>query len=242
MQKLNRFQTWFMLITAVIIMTISNEVSFEGNNPEDNNPQGMAIFQILLPIVLSLTGAAIAEKLSQYLFKYMWVRKTIMGSKFVEGHWILKTTPHKDEQDNSSPLLYPAVAHMSYDHTSQEFRVETTRISHDGKRFTTLSEVAHVRTTGPTIRYLNFFKLSGPHYDPRYGFSSGKFIQKHQYAKMPINFDADISVQEEGNMRRQFGRRISDREAGKFYKKFGHDWVEEYLKKLASCEYKSDDP
>lgn len=240
MQKLNQWRSWIMLIVVAVVVTAGNRLSIFSASED---AEGLAKLLLndglgFIGIVVALSAAAVAGYITDKLFKKPAIRKYIMGSKYIEGHWLLVTVPSQHD-DNESILLQPGIAYMSYEHVSQEFRVETTRLSKTVNVCVTQSEVAHVRTSGPKIRYLNYFKLSGEQYEHRYGFSSGDFSSGHSMAKFPHFFEADISVQNEGVTRRQFAIRIADKTVTENYKKYGEAWTSKFLEQYQIIEKSS---
>lgn len=181
-----------------------------------------------IAVLFSLSSSLISEKIANKFIKYTWVRKLILGSKYVEGYWFLKTYPVKE--DPGSPLLNNGILYMSYDDDSNEFSVSTTRIKDGVQKFHTLSDVAHIRTSTPHIAYLNFFRLIGLEDNKINGFSSGFFPKSNTFFKIPTSFEAELSVQNEGITRKQFASRIPVEVVKSFCAKYGTLWEELYLK------------
>jgi len=126
---------------------------------------------------------------------------------------------------------------MSYKVGVREFKIETVR--YDGnRRYVTQSEVGYVRTTGSTIRYLNFFKTVYPDPDGPSGFASGKFSYGDHFAKVPQFFEAVIAVQDGTFIGGQHAHRISDAKVEEYYKKYGKEWQKHFLDEN---QYVSDD-
>lgn len=229
MHRLNKFQTWLMVAVVVIIL------SYGMDSLRNIDVTGDQYLDKFLLVLFSFLAASLAGNFATILFRFSYIRSVIMGSKYVEGHWLILTAPSKSDKE-TSPLLKPGILYLSYDRSCQEIRVQTTRLGDNGNIYTTQSEVAHIRVSGPKIRYLNYFKLSGSTYESQNGFSAGEFATIHGFLQRPITFEADISTQNENVTRRQFGMKISSNVVRKYYKQFGTNWIKYLLYELREVE------
>ena len=232
MQRLDRFQRWVMLTAAILVITVAYKLWPVSAAGPSGQPNSQTPYLPIIAIVLSVTAAVIAQLVTDLLFKSLLVRRAIMGRKHVEGHWLLLT--NSTDADDVSPLLRPAIAYMSYDTSSQEFRVVSTRLNEKLESYETASEVAHLRTSGPKIRYLNFFKLGADCHTNCYGFSAGEFPPTSAFGSAPNKLSANISVESDGKTRKQSANRIDDSICEQWFKKYGESWLSMYLREVDS--------
>jgi len=106
MEKLNRLKYWIMLTTAVFVVLMAHIMRSTINLNDTNN-----FYYYSIAVLFSLSSSLISEKIANKFIKYTWVRKLILGSKYVEGYWFLKTYPVKE--DPGSPLLNNGILYMS---------------------------------------------------------------------------------------------------------------------------------
>lgn len=231
MDKLDRLRLWLMLTTAIVVVVLSHKI-ISITKPTTE------LYYYAGAVILSLSAAIIAEKIVNLIFRVIWIRKGILGSKYVEGYWLLKTYPA--ENDPGSPLLRLGILCISYDDESKEFSVATTRMEDSVQACRTVSKVAHIRTNTPHIAYLNFFRLSSLKHDKLDGFSSGVLPKSSVHGKCPTSFEAHVSVQNEGITRRQFASRIPDRAVTSLSNRYGVLWEEHYLNVVEdACQSKT---
>ncbi|SPF81348.1 hypothetical protein [Pseudoprimorskyibacter insulae] len=186
-------------------------------------------------ITIAILGGALVRFVSMYLLRKYRVRKFVMGAKHVEGHWLLHTRPGEHIGSDNS-LFYPGVALIKYSIDNQETVVVTTRLTESLGTFRTISEVAHLRTSGPIVRYLNFFDFNGENYQGKRGFSNGKFVPTDFFRAAPRYLEASISTEGSGETFRQEGIRIPDGKAKRFELKYGDEWVKKYLTSVIASD------
>lgn len=222
MRKIYRWHTFIVTTTALVFLALSYKLDL-----------GKYVIGIphpyeIIGLVLAIGGATIANTFSYLIFNIYGVRKWIMGCKHVEGHWEIHTV--SEDKEKSSPLLNPGIAYMQFDVKSHEFCVKTTRLGADGISYETISEVAHIRTSGPDVRYLNFFKITAPIHISSFGFSSGKFICTNHFAKIPNRIEASMNAENQLETQRQYADRIPDTTVKKLYKESKNISVDEWMK------------
>ncbi|MEM0976167.1 MAG: hypothetical protein AAGJ34_01400 [Pseudomonadota bacterium] len=162
------------------------------------------------------------------------MRAIILGRHNVEGYWHTRTEKHSK---NKGPVSIAGIAFMAYQIDTGEFKVETTRYDGD-RKFITQSEIAYVRTTGSTIRYLNFFRLTYPDPEGPNGYASGKFSYGDHFAGHPMFFEAVLSIDGGNLIVPQFAERIPERVVSRYQKKHGEDWKKRYLTEHSETEIK----
>ncbi|MEM7288869.1 MAG: hypothetical protein AAF412_00645 [Pseudomonadota bacterium] len=236
-----RFQNWTMVITVIFLITISSNLDF-GDKFVIQVDSSSGVWQVdlswIFGVIIAVAGAGMAELATNKAANNTSYRKWLNGGRSVEGHWYLRTFKNEDEGEKDSSLLQDGIAHIFYDHASKEFAVETTRLDHENNSYVTTSEAASIRTSGPKIRYLNFFRLRGPRfvgsdeYTSISGFSSGVFIRSHERSSHPVILEADISVEREPITRRQQGQRIPDGTCKLMFEVFGDQWLRNYLLRM----------
>lgn len=224
MHKLDDFKVYFSFGFAAIIVPVAYILRDLLQSQGIIQPIGMAVFSVVTTI-LFVFGLTIARWFAGKLVQKRWMRKWILGVAYVEGYWLLKT----DAQGKiTSTLDTTGIVFMSYKNDCREFKIETTR--YDGnRRYVTQSEVGYIRTTGSTIRYLNFFNLTYPDPNGVNGFSSGRFSYGDHFASCPQYFDAVIAIQDGDYSGAQYAERIQDDIVEKYYKKHGSDWMKTYI-------------
>lgn len=177
------------------------------------------LFSIAITIIF-IFGISISKYAASKIVKNRLIRDLILGSSSVEGYWYLKTFA----KNGDSPLSRDGIAYMSYKLDSREFKIETTR--YDGlRKYITQSEVGYIRTSGSTIRYLNFFKNTYPDPDGPSGFASGQFSFGSHFFKKPQSFEAIIAIQDGSFIGRQSAERIPLKKIKNYYKKHGANWM-----------------
>lgn len=179
---------------------------------------------IAIALFVFAFGSKFAEFLVRVLLKSSRVRKLIAGNTHIEGYWLLRTdNPNGAE----SSLTQPAIACMQYDPSTNDMKVETIRYTHDGQKYLTISTMAHVRSNGLTIQYLNCFRLTYPGPEDRIGLSFGKF--SHEGEGVPVSLEAHIAVAGEGASRRQIAERLDEDIVRKYKREHGREWTRQLL-------------
>lgn len=215
MHKLDDFKSFFSFGIASIIVPLSyilraqidNDDAVGGSSAIEFVLENETLFSIGIAI-LFVFGLSVSRWGADQLIKRRKIRNWILGSVNLEGYWHLITEPYNGE-NSENDLATAGIAYMSYKVGVREFKIETVR--YDGnRRYVTQSEVGYVRTTGSTIRYLNFFKTVYPDPDGPSGFASGKFSYGDHFAKVPQFFEAVIAVQDGTFIGGQHAHRISD--------------------------------
>lgn len=228
MKVLYDFQKVFVAIAVIVFVGISYRVaSLQSIVNSVYAPE-------IIALIISVLTYAISKRLADWLANQQGFRRRLLRDRYVEGHWFLLTRPVKEDDD--SPILLPGVLHLSFDLSSGEFSARTTRVRPDGNDFITASEVANARVGSGATRYLNFFVTSGPKEGRINGFSNGQFLKAHEYSKYRTKLQADISLQNENFTREQNGKKIPTAVARTFFKKFGDNWVKEFLARCRSFE------
>lgn len=218
-------RTSLSVISAVLFLSVSQLFAL------GTQILNIAYADQIIGLVFATAGASLAHLVANYALKQYKIRRWIMGRKHIEGHWQLITEP-TSEEDEDSPLLHPGVVNIGFDPMSFEYTVRTARLNQNDKEYWTISEVAHIRTTGPNIRYLNFFNTYDKDFKSCNGFSSGVFISSDRFHKIPNRLEAAISVEMDCFTRNQHGKRIPDREVDRRKKDNQENWILDYLKEI----------
>lgn len=232
MHKLDDFRVFFsfgvasFLVPLAYIMRAFLEIPI----PEGASAVNREIFFSIGITILFVFGLSISRWIATQLIKSRAIRKFILGSAYTEGYWYLKT---EIVTGGDYPLQRSGIAYMSYKLDSREFKIETIRYVGE-RKYVTQSEVGYVRTTGSTLRYLNFFKMTYPDPDGASGFASGRFSYGDHFAKTPQFFDAVIAVQDGAFIGGQYAERISDAIVEKYHKEHGSKWQKVFIEEQDS--------
>lgn len=232
MHKLDDFKVYFSFGFAAIIVPVAYILRDLLQSQGIIQPIGLAVFSVITTI-LFVFGLTIARWFAGILIQKRRVRKWILGAAYVEGYWLLKT----DAQGKTSSALDTiGIVFMSYKNDCREFKIETTRYD-ENRRYVTQSEVGYIRTTGSTIRYLNFFNLTYPDPNGVNGFSSGRFSYGDHFASCPQYFDAVIAIQDGDYSGAQYAERIQDDIVEKYHKEHGSDWMKTYILERSDSDF-----
>lgn len=242
MHRLDDFKSFFSFGIASLLVPLAYilRAVLENDTPldPDQTPGAVDLVlgnEVLFSIgiaILFVFGLSISKWGANQLVKNKRIRNWILGSVNIEGYWHLRTEPQHGDEDR---FLRSGIAYMSYKLDSREFKIETIRYVED-RKYVTQSEVGYVRTTGSTIRYLNFFKTTYPDPDGPSGFASGRFSYGDHFATQPQFFEAIIAVQDGTFIGGQYAQRIPDDEVEKYYKQHGNDWQKRFLHDKESAD------
>lgn len=244
MHRLDDFKSFFSFGIASLLVPLAYilRAVLENDTPLDPGQTPGAVDlvlgnEVLFSIgiaILFVFGLSISKWGANQLVKNKRIRNWILGSVNVEGYWHLQTEPHGDGGERGA-LSQSGVAYMSYKLAAREFKIETIRYDGD-RKYVTQSEVGYVRTTGSTIRYLNFFKTVHPDPDGPSGFASGRFSYGDHFAKQPQFFEAVIAVQDGTFIGGQYAHRIPDDDVERYYKQHGTEWQKFFLRDKAASD------
>lgn len=182
--------------------------------------------QYLIAGLTLVLGGSLAAVVSHALLSLRRVRRYMMGSAYIEGYWYLVTS-----HQAGSPLDPDGILFIRHEPVSGETQVVTTRLDTTGAEYASLSEIAHVRTSGSEIRYLNYFSLACPGMQAATGLSSGRFITSDDLLPYPNRLEAQINLSGEGTVRRQSADRICDRRVAQLKQLHGKKWLTVALSK-----------
>lgn len=219
MQKISQFRTWASFSVTMLFVALSYEFRI-GNLIFPSIPYG----GVFIAVIVFAFGSKISDFAVGLALSSKKLRKLIAGKSYIEGFWYLNTAKPKG---SSSSLTQTGIACMQYDILADDFKVETVRFTSDGEKYVTISEIAHSRARGQTIRYLNCFRLTYPGPEDRIGLSFGQFALEGNSS--PKSLEAHIAVAGEGVSRRQSATRIDDEVVEQFKLEFKDDWMLRYI-------------
>ena len=220
LNRLDKAKNKFLILLSITVALIANNIN-------KDYPGGNTLTMLALGVFLSVGATFIGSIAADLAFKFKTVRKYILGPDFIEGYWFVKTYPL--ESKKSSPISKDGIAYMHYT-PSGEFSVETTRILDGGQVVTTKSEVGHVRVTGGTMRYLNFFDLAAQEDGEKKGFSAGFFERDPSVSHCPQVFNSKIAIEGETQRLTRRGTKLSDEIVQVYIAKYRLQWKEYFLK------------
>lgn len=212
MKKLSDIRLWLTVALTAVLVSAGYELRSAGLNFG-------GVPSYLVAVVSLVLGGKLAATLVDLCTKSRWLRGKVNSTAHIEGYWYLTTTSVGDSPLNKDGILY-----LSFESDIGEIQVVTTRLAEDGTEFPTASEIAYARTEGAHTSYLNYFRLTYPGSETRFGLSSGRFVHSDDLAPHPNLLEAHISVTGEGVVRRQSGRRIDDKVISTLKKQYGANW------------------
>ena len=187
----------------------------------------------MLALLAAGSGGSLGYVIAKWIVSISSVRAILVGPSWVEGFWDLRTQPHESasstDETQADPLLNDGVLYIRYDPTVDYFKVTTTRLDQSGCKFTTGSQIAHVRIDGTNIKYVNHFKLTYDASD-RFGISHGEFESTGQSNRLPDWFTAQVFTEGDAP-RRQTATRIDRDTVSELRSNYGQDWQIEFLKR-----------
>ncbi|WP_375588726.1 hypothetical protein ABWH89_16710 [Hoeflea alexandrii] len=219
MQNISEFRNWLVFSITFFMVALSYEFRL-GNILLPTFP----LAGILVASLVFAFGSRVSDYIVGFLLKSWTVRRMIAGRSFIEGYWHLKTA---QPEGSKSALTQTGIACMQYDPSANDFKVETVRFDDKGDKYVTISEIAHVRSRGQTIRYLNCFRLTYPGPEDKIGLSFGQFAFEGEL--IPRSLEAHIAVAGEGISRRQSAERIPEDIVRLYKSKSSTNWMHDFI-------------
>lgn len=220
MDRIFKTRLWITATFAALFVGLSYEL-------KSLVPILSPIPSILLAIIAFLLGSGLAIFLSTLLINNKNIRKLLLGSSWVEGHWFIET---KNANSKDNPLGNPGVLFLDYKVSKNVLKAVTTRIDSNSNEYTVVSQVAYLRTDDDFVQYLNYFKLTSDGKGERYGLAYGEFVTNSDFNSIPSKMLGKISLEGEGEIKEQIARRIPDFKAKELYEIYGDNWIIEVLK------------
>ena len=217
MNKIVKIRFWLILSLTGFFVSAGYELREAGHSFGGVPSYVIAMLSLLI-------GAKLAEVVVDYLLRLRWIRRELAASTYVEGYWYLETANLGDSPLNKDGILY-----IHNDPSTDETKAVTTRLNEDGDEFPTKSEIAYVQWDAD-LKYLNYFRLTYPGPQPKFGLASGRFIRCDDLKSYPTFLEAHIVLTGEDVVRRQSAVKIDDEVVKNLQSKFGSKWKTEALK------------
>jgi len=217
--KLIKTKHWAIVVASSAFVALSYEL-------KGLNTFGWVMPSYILAGMAAIFGTASAKFIVERLFQLQAIRKVVMGSSWIEGYWLIKTT--SVENDNS-PLVLPGVLFLEVNPGSGALKAVTTRYALEEGEFIVNSQVAHVQSDTENIQYLNYFKIGYPGSGVRYGMAFGEFSRNNNFTTSPNVLEGKITLEGDGIVRRQIAKRIDDEIVEELKNLHGHDWIKEVI-------------
>jgi hypothetical protein len=215
MKKFSDVKYWMSLSFATILVAISYEL-------RRNNITIPGFPSYIVALFAFFIGAKSATFLANHLIGKKWFRKYIIKDAWIEGYWLIRTSNHGVEK---SPLNQVGVLFLEYKVDKQELKAVTTRLGELGEKFLVNSEVAYVREDSVNVKYLNYFCINYPGPGKKYGMAFAEFSKNSEYPHGPNTLEGNITLEGEGEIRRQSADRISDECVSKLRGVHGEKWI-----------------
>ena len=234
MDKIQEWRTRVNWIVACVIVAISYEIRIGALGeyiPLEGSKKILAITTV--SVVILVLAVTVADSVARKVFSTARARKWAMKEDFLEGFWLLKTEDHK-AGTTGSPISPLGVLCLSYEPSTEQYSVITTRLDPAGQEYRVHSRLVKLRSSNSVIRYLNHFRIEEKH-GKLEGVSQGTFRRVPDSSRYEL---VTYVYTENEAMRKQTGKRLTTKDieqAGLEMDKNG-DWLIPYLKHITSDE------
>ena len=222
MKTIFAIRLWASITLASLLVSLSYELDSVKNLK-------LGIPSYITAVIAFLLGSTTAKIVVDWVLGLRWMRRKIIGSKCIEGYWLIRTA---NPDDKSSPFGFPGILFVEYKIKEGELKAVTTRVDSAGHLFVVNSEIAFVREEGVNVRYLNYFRITYPGPGVEYGMAFAEFSNNDHFESAPNILQGTIALEKEGKIRRQSARRITKATIKKFRRSHKKEWMKGLLQSV----------